>query len=302
MYFAITGLLLFAALFAILCGFRKWRIRRKLCKMPEFEKIRLINEISEPFGYCYEASKDIFSSTVNAWQREFGYTQAFDRYAPHFNIVFDCEPIYFDYEGRTWLIELWKGQYGINTGCEIGIYRADTIVPEERRKTTVFRSVPDEEMMCLSAYLYRRGRYLTNLQKCHWWLTIFDMGKFSEPKNLSLRLSITFPDCCMMQVFVQALEKKGYDLSKVCICRTTVSFHYNSCSTCHAGILRKLIIWMAQRRNRFLCGLYLFVTRPFKSTLDRMLCLYFFVPSAFRRMLRGGRLGKKKRCRKKALR
>ena len=42
--------------------------------------------------------------------------------APRFQMVFDALPVYFDYQKKTWLIEFWKGQYGINTGAEIGIY------------------------------------------------------------------------------------------------------------------------------------------------------------------------------------
>ncbi len=296
MYVLVGILLIFAVLSGAIGSIRKWYIRRKISKMTEEQKIGLLEQVGEPFGYCYEGSQDIFSSTIDAWQRDFGYMKAFDRYASHFNLVFDCEPIYFDYDGKTWLIELWKGQYGINTGCEIGIYRADTIIPERQRKTTRFQSVPNEEMMCISAYLYRKGKYLADLQKRHWWLTIFDMGIYTQPRDLSMRISITFPDNCMQQAFVQALEQKGYNLCDICLCRTTVSFRYDRCSTCRANILHKFIMWLAQIRNHFLCWLYLCVTRPFTTTRDRMLCLYFFLPFAFRRTLRCGRLGKKKRC------
>ena len=34
-----------------------------------------------------------------------------------------------------------KGQYGINTGGEIGLYYADDIVPESRWEDTLFHSV-----------------------------------------------------------------------------------------------------------------------------------------------------------------
>ena len=33
-------------------------------------------------------------------------------------MVFETLPVYFDYAGKTWLIQIWKGQYGICTGCE----------------------------------------------------------------------------------------------------------------------------------------------------------------------------------------
>ena len=64
----------------------------------------------------------------DAWQKAFGYLDAYNRAAPYLSMVFDSYPIYFDYEGRTWLVQIWKGQYGICTGCEIGLYYTDGIV------------------------------------------------------------------------------------------------------------------------------------------------------------------------------
>mgnify|MGYP000621142798 CR=1 FL=1 len=57
---------------------------------------------------------------------------------------------YFDYQGKTWLLEFWKGQYGINTGAEIGIYRADTLLSPAQRPYTLFHTVPDENCPYLS--------------------------------------------------------------------------------------------------------------------------------------------------------
>ena len=39
-------------------------------------------------------------------------------------MIIDCEPICFMYGGKNWMIELWKGQYGLETGGEIGVYNA----------------------------------------------------------------------------------------------------------------------------------------------------------------------------------
>ena len=50
------------------------------------------------------------------------YAYGYDAAALAMNAIIDCEPIFFDYAGKTWLIELWKGQYGLETGCEIGVY------------------------------------------------------------------------------------------------------------------------------------------------------------------------------------
>ncbi len=83
----------------------------------------------------------------------------------------------------TWLIELWKGQYGINTGCELGIYYADEIISPDKYSSTLFHSAKTEDMLEVSLHLNKldsknHSRYirLGDMQKKHWWLTIFKMG------------------------------------------------------------------------------------------------------------------------------
>lgn len=270
------------------CLFQHWR-KKKICEklysMNYHEKCCLLSELIEPFGYCYVPSQDIFSTTLNAWQRDFGYTALFDRYASSFGMVFDCQPVYFDYDNHTWLIEFWKGQYGINTGCEIGIYKADSVVASMQRNTTLFHSVEDSEMLPISMDLYHLDEHLAHLAKRHWWLTIFDMGEFNEPEDLSIKIHLTFPDKEMLRAFVKALQEEGYAQTDICSCGLQVSFLYQSCSICNLSRFRKLLCQKAQLQNRILCRLFLQITKPFKSSLDRMLCLYLHLPFVFRHIM-----------------
>jgi hypothetical protein len=76
----------------------------------------------EVAGFDYDPEQDIIFSRMDAVQRRFGY----DASALLMSAVIDCEPIFFDFGGKTWMIELWKGQYGLETGCEIGVYNRST--------------------------------------------------------------------------------------------------------------------------------------------------------------------------------
>src|SRR5690242_20482520 len=73
-------------------------------------------------GFLYDPDQDIIYSRMDALQRNFGYAFGYDAAALAMNAVIDCEPVFFDYDGKHWMIELWKGQYGLETGCEIGVY------------------------------------------------------------------------------------------------------------------------------------------------------------------------------------
>lgn len=266
--------------------------------MPTQEKYQLLNETIRPFGYRYLSPEDIFISTFDAWQREFGYTYSYDRAAPYFNMVFDCEPIYFTYQDRTWLVEFWKGQYGINTGAEAGIYCADTIVPPSQRKRELFHTVKDEDIPVFSIRFQRhtagRMEELACLSVPHWWLAIFRMGCFSYPADLFTEFCIKFPKCDMADAFVDALITLGYPECAFKACGARICLYFKSPLTIAPDSrFTRFIRELAQWESRILCQLYLFVTRHFCATSDRLIYLYFYLPFVFRRCLC---LGRAKKC------
>ena len=147
MYYLLFVLLLIALLGCIFFQCRRKKIICKINSMDCCTKCSLIDELVYPFGYKFHCDCGFFSSTLDAPQKQAGYTWLYDYLAPRFQMVFDSLPVYFDYRGRTWLIEFWKGQYGINTGAEIGIYHADPIIPEKDYKNAWFSCAEEEEML-----------------------------------------------------------------------------------------------------------------------------------------------------------
>lgn len=289
MYFFI-GILLCCSVFFCIFGFsqcRKMRIR--ICRMDRCEKICRLDDLLKPFGFQYVPGEDVVTTTLDAWQREFGYCAFFDETAVHFQMVFDCEPIYFDYGQKTWLIEFWKGQYGLNTGGEVGIYQADTLINPGERRSAVFHSIPDEELLPISLELYKNGRRKCRLQRKHWWLTGFCVGEYSEPEELTMRVSITFPEEEMLECFYEGLKNAGYRTCELCVGCKTIFF---TMKTPHGSQPRRRAAgkgrWQ-QWKNLMFCRLYQLVTSPFSCTLDKILYLYFLLPGSCRRMLRMGR-------------
>lgn len=249
------------------------------------DKCKLLNELIAPFGYSYNLSQDLFSSRIDAWQRSFGYGSLYDNAASHLGIVFDCFPVYFNYQGRTWLIELWKGQYGINTGCEIGIYYADRILHEDELENTIFQSVSDSDMLPMAFTLQRIEDNIACLAGKHWWLTAFRPGCFSQPSDLRMHASITFPTAEMTNAFVKELlhsQPSVYDIRRH-FNRITFSFVDGIPAN---GFLPKLSRKISQWNNRFWCKVFLSVTKPFTLSMDRVLYLYYYLPFAFRKTLR----------------
>lgn len=282
MYLFIGILFAMCILFFLIYFYRKQSIMKKICCMSHCEKMELLNDLAKPFGFCYLPVHNIMTSRLDAWQKNFGYRSLYDKTAPHFNMVFDCEPVYFDYKDRTWLIEFWKGQYGINIGGEIGIYQADSILTPEQYEQTDFHGVSDSDFLPISMKLNFKGKQLFAIRQMHWWLTGFRMGCYCEPENLIMDISIIFPNEEMLQSFTESLEKLGY---KTRIHYLMVSFSFSVPHTKQPRRTYRLNAQISQWENQIFCKLYEFITRPFTCTMDQILYLYFFLPATFRRML-----------------
>ena len=236
-------------------------------------------------GYDFDCSQGIFSTLHDAWQGRFGYTYSFDRFAPFFNMVFDALPVYFDYDGKTWLIEFWKGQYGITTGAEIGVYYADELIPEADRKKAIFKVVEPQDMLNMSFSLRNDTDTLAGLSDIHWWLTAFRLGIFNHPKHLLMDIRLTFPNRDMLSAFIHAMFDLGYNPPNMCVNGQTLLFTFEAPVDYNCNILcrfnRRFALW----RCKMLCKLFNRVTRPFTKPDDRLLYLYFYLPFVFRRIL-----------------
>jgi hypothetical protein len=180
-------------------------------------------------GFLYDPDQDIIYSKMYPFQRQLGYAYAYDAGALAMSAVLDCEPIFFDYNGKTWMIELWKGQYALETGCEIGVYSRpivsssplydlldETVGRRERdpnpSHNLFFDCVDDPDRLLLSSVLYRNGQKLFSRgPESHWWLTGFKWGVLSRPEDLTMELSITCPNAEMLTALVAALQNTGYD-------------------------------------------------------------------------------------------
>lgn len=227
--FSIAIIILLAA--ALIFRFRRKRIICRILGLSVPEKVYRLNCLLAPFGFEYQISQDIFVTRLDAWQRDYGYRSLYDRASPLLGMVFDCEPVYFDYQGKTWLLEFWKGQYGINTGAEIGIYRADTLLSPAQRPYTLFHTVPDEELPVFELELVKGASRRYRLLRRHWWLAGFCMGEFTSPELLSLRLAVTFHSGDMLEAFYQGLLEAGWCTEDICVCGRRIDPAFTLCIT-----------------------------------------------------------------------
>jgi len=170
-------------------------------------------------GFSYDSDDGAFYASLNSWQRNFGYTYIYDYAAPFGVIWYDTSRIFFNYDGKEWMVQLWKGQYGwVLIGCEIGLYYRDFddndyLVDNKGRK--YFKCAEDDMLIKMSLSLYRDGKLLfSRKEQYSWWLTGFVLGAldnfgftYDSPQALKLDAKLTFSDTAMMDAFVSGLKE-----------------------------------------------------------------------------------------------
>ena len=203
-------------------------------------------------GFTYDPEQDIIVSRMNAPQRKFGYCWAYDVSAPALGIIIDAEPLYFNYGGRNWMIELWKGQYGLESGGEIGVYYRNA--GPLGMKPKWYKCASNADRLSMRFELIRRGTtLLTRGQEIHWWLTGFRWGVFSELDDLKMQASITLKDKQMREAFQGALQECGY--TRHTASGRTVEFTFAKPKT-RQPMIRDKVRSKAQRANRALVEKY----------------------------------------------
>ncbi len=158
-------------------------------------------------GFLYDPSQDIFYSAMDAWQRRFGYCQLYDEAAPLCDMILDCEPVRFEYEGKRWLIELWKGQYGMAAGAEVGVFNTADLGLD----AAVYSAASEEDMPLITFELRQNNQPLfTRSPQPHWWLTGFILGHFAPPEELAMKATLQFGSQGMANAVLRAFQQLGY--------------------------------------------------------------------------------------------
>lgn len=156
-------------------------------------------------GYCFSYEELLVYTQVNVWMRKFGFTFLYDLFSyttPFF--FYDTRRIKFDYADKEWMIQIWKGNYLISNGAEIGIYTR-----EPGSIGTYYDCANDEQMMKMSMKLYHNEDMLFERpEQLHWWLTGFQLSDVLYPANkLTLDFTIEMQSEEMLRAFCKAIDK-----------------------------------------------------------------------------------------------
>ncbi len=236
--------------------------------------LKKITALVGDFGFDYDPEQDIFYSTMDAWQRRFGYCELYDEASAPLSMIIDCEPVRFEYGGKHWLIEFWKGQYGMTTGAEVGVYTAG-IPPIEltgENEGYLYNETLDENHLEITMVLFRDGKAIYQRSDRHWWLTGFVLGEFTEPWQLKLGIRITLLSQEMYEIFVDKLMEIGYGRNNLGEKpdSLTVDILFDKPFSKQPTTRTKKNDAETQKRNKLLCETWQNVTGDFANSLDKL--------------------------------
>ena len=141
---------------------------------------------------------------VDVWMRDFGFTMFYDIFCYTTPLFFyNTRRIKFDYADKEWMIQIWKGNYLVSNGAEVGIYSR-----EPGSFGTYYDCATDEQMMEMSMALYHGDNLIFERSKMlHWWLTGFKVSDRLYPaSSMTLKFSIDMKDEEMLNAFCEAIE------------------------------------------------------------------------------------------------
>jgi len=170
-------------------------------------------------SYKMNATDGYFYNEQDAWQRNFGFMNAYDQASGIIMMFYDTVRLKFNYGGWDWRIQLWKGQYGFMfIGGEVGVYyRTANANGRPPSSNAFYHCVPDEHMLNMSTALFFNGEFMAKRPfKPYWWCTTFVPGtlrRSSDRSQVRYEIVIEMKDSVMADAFEQAVIKNGFSLS-----------------------------------------------------------------------------------------
>lgn len=178
----------------------------------DFNKANLASYKYDPNGNYY------YTDDKECWQKNFGFNEVYDKLAPISIMYYDTVRTTFEYGGKEWLIQAWKGQYGYCfVGGEVGIYTRAI-----GSSGTHFSCADKPDWLNMEmAFMWDEddnGNYKTIFTRPYtkyWWCTGFVVGfpngsLKNTLKEFRLITHITFKDAEMANAFCTAFEKNGF--------------------------------------------------------------------------------------------
>lgn len=155
-------------------------------------------------GFNFSITDMVVYATTDSWMRKFGFCVLYDMVAGSLPIFFNYNTrrFKFEYDGLEWMVQIWKGNYMISNGAEVGLYSR---TPD--KFGTYYNCATEDQMIPMSLQLYVGDELLFERpEDLHWWINGFKIDDtYYPPSSLTMISTLTMRDEEMKDAFVDAV-------------------------------------------------------------------------------------------------
>ncbi len=156
-------------------------------------------------GFNMNLSEMLVYATINCWMRDFGFCYLYDVLANSMPVFFNyiTRRFKFEYNDLEYMIQIWKGNYTVSNGGEVGVYCRD-----KAKFGSYYDCANDEQMLEMSMQILHGDKVLVNKPlQLHWWVNGFNLGtRMYLPESLTMKFSIVMADEEMLKAFCEAID------------------------------------------------------------------------------------------------
>lgn len=156
-------------------------------------------------GFNFNLQQAMVYATIDSWMRQFGFCVFYDIAANSMPLLWHyiTRRFTFEYDGLEWMIQIWKGNYLITNGAEVGVYNR-----EPGSFGTFYNCATDDQLMEMSLQVYHGDDLLVNQDpQMHWWINGFQMSRRRYiPDTLTMHFSIVMPNEEMLNAFCESID------------------------------------------------------------------------------------------------
>ncbi|MBR3780182.1 MAG: DUF4474 domain-containing protein [Clostridia bacterium] len=156
-------------------------------------------------GFNMNLSEMTVYATIDCWMRNFGFCLFYDFAASSMPLFFNYRTrrFKFDYNGMEYMIQIWKGNYTVANGGEVGVYCRD-----KSKSGSYYDCANDEQMLNMSMQILHGDKILVDEgPMMHWWINGFNLGdRMYLPESLTMKFSIEMTDEEMLNAFCESID------------------------------------------------------------------------------------------------
>lgn len=159
-------------------------------------------------GFDFTVGECLVSAPIYCWMRSFGFCIEYDFLCYILPVYrYNTRRFKFDYQDKEWMIQMWKGNYLITNGGEVGMYNR-----EKGSFGSYYDTAEDSQMIPMTLKIKHGEDVLVEASQIHWWINGFRLANNNlyHPKALTLEATMQVYDEEFLNAFTAAIDKNIY--------------------------------------------------------------------------------------------